>query len=492
MNELTYLRVEDGRLICSDGQGSEFALPVTDQLRQAVREQTAAEIPDVVIQIPEVLRPKDIQALVRAGATAEELAAASGLDLEHVNRYAAPVMDERAFVAERARSMAPAHDPAAPTLATLAEARLEQRGVDAASLVWDAVRQAQGWVVRLDFESSEGPARARWRVDLASAALAPLDEQARWIVASPEPDSPIPPMRLLNPLPGGAEEADADPADSPFSLLDGLMEARGLRDPADSGSLEELSGRADVLELRRGQDAATEAVSYLEAEPLDSTGNPITFLQEADQAEPAPLPEPVMPPAPLPTHQPAWLAPAGPAADQPGAAAQADKYDGDEDYEDYRDYGDMDDAVRPGSAMAEVTEVVAQQPVRPDPVWDRLAERPATALEPLTDRASIWARTAQDDGFEAQGALFQAAPVEQADSLSSPAPPPPPAPALAPAPAGGPPVESAPAAPALAGQPAEDGEAQPEPPVARSRSGAKRSSVPSWDEIVFGAARTDS
>jgi hypothetical protein len=468
MNELTYLRVEDGRLICSTESGAEFALPITDQLRQAVREQTAAEIPDVVIQIPEVLRPKDIQSLVRAGATAEELAAASGLDLVHVNRYALPVMDERAFVADRARDLPPSHDSGAPTLSALAEARLEERGVDATSLAWDAVRQAQGWVVRLDFESSEGPARARWRVDLASATLSPLDEQARWITAATEPDAPIPPMRLLSPLPGGAQEDDADGPDSPLSLLDGLMDARGLRDPALPGdSVDQLSDRADVLELRRGEDEATGALSYLEPEPLDSIGNPITFLQDTDEeaAEPGPLPEPLMPPAPLPTYEPSWLA-APVSAGEPGGASEPGP---DAAAEWAGDTGPVADAA---------TEAPLEAPrPRRDSIWDAPAREPVEP-PPAPDRASIWTRTAP--GFETQGELFQAAPVGQADyPRTTP---------LAASPKTESAADPAPGSGDQDGNPPED---QATRPATRSRSAAKRSSVPSWDEIVFGAARTD-
>jgi hypothetical protein len=266
MNELTFRRAENSQLIAADAAGAEYALPITDQVRAAVRDSAIHEIPDAVIQIPEDLRPKDIQSLVRAGAAPEELAGASGIELDHVLRYAAPVLDERLFVAERARELTASHDPGAPTLEQLATDRLAERGVEPTAIFWDAVRQAGHWVVRLDFESSEGLSRARWQVDLPTGTLTPLDEQARWIARSPEPDSPIPPMRRLSALPGGGEDGDGegveDNPDSPYSLLDGLMDARGLRDPVAPGeSLDPIAGHADVLELRRAEERPTEAGS---------------------------------------------------------------------------------------------------------------------------------------------------------------------------------------------------------------------------------------
>jgi hypothetical protein len=271
--------------------------------------------------------------------------------------------------------------------------------------------------------------------------LTPLDDQARWITAAPEPDAPIPPMRLLGSVPGGLEEDDGDPAASPLSLLDGLMDARGLREPLAPGAppLEALSGDADVLELRRDEEFATEAVSYLEPEPLDTAGNPITFLRDSEEyEEAAPLPEPALPPEPLPAPPP----------------------------------------LVPDESRRARRDLIWEAPPPPAPAADE---------EPVTDRASIWRRSVRNP--QEQGELFEAAPVE-AEDYQTAWPPPPAAPVAAPMVFS--PEEQAPVEPPPDPEepPAEDAAAQtPAPP--RSRGASKRSSVPSWDEIVFGAARTD-
>ncbi|MDR1118194.1 MAG: DUF3071 domain-containing protein, partial [Bifidobacteriaceae bacterium] len=391
MNELTFQRAEPGTLIVTDPEGTEHALPVTDQVRAGVREATAHEIPDVVIQIPEELRPKDIQSLVRAGASPEELAQTSGLELDYVLRYAAPVLDERVFVAGRARGLTLSHELGAPDLERLAAERLAERGVDTGALEWDAVRQAGHWVVRLDFEASEGPSRARWQVDLPTGTLTPLDEQANWIGRAAEPDSPIPPLRRLGVLTGGSEDAE-DPADSPYSLLDGLMDARGLRDPAPPAEgPDQLSGHADVLELRRPGD--TEAMSYMDPAPVDSIGNPITFLQDLDEDDSRPLPEPLLPDETNEPDEPAgprpeWLA--APEASPVEAPA-----------------ADLSDAVAPDEAAE------SRRPRR-DMIWDHEPE-PADRNDPATDRVSIWNRSAaaaDPPAGQLQGQLFDAAPVD--------------------------------------------------------------------------------
>ena len=50
-----------------------------------------------------MLRPRDIQARIRAGETPESVAAAAQTTVEKVMPYAAPVLAEREHVAERAQ-----------------------------------------------------------------------------------------------------------------------------------------------------------------------------------------------------------------------------------------------------------------------------------------------------------------------------------------------------------------------------------------------------
>ena len=49
------------------------------------------------------LRPRDIQTRIRAGETPEAVAHAAGTSVEKIMPFAAPVMAERAHVAERAQ-----------------------------------------------------------------------------------------------------------------------------------------------------------------------------------------------------------------------------------------------------------------------------------------------------------------------------------------------------------------------------------------------------
>ena len=94
-----------------------------------------------------ILRPRDIQARIRAGETPEAVAEAARTTLEKVMPYAAPVLAEREHVAERALRASirrPAGEPSAGTSRTLGEAvgsRLRGMNVDPDTVVWDAWRR---------------------------------------------------------------------------------------------------------------------------------------------------------------------------------------------------------------------------------------------------------------------------------------------------------------------------------------------------------------
>lgn len=65
-----------------------------------------------------MLRPRDIQARIRAGASVQELADASGVDVSKIERFANPVLLERQRAAEMATAAHPvlANGPALETL----------------------------------------------------------------------------------------------------------------------------------------------------------------------------------------------------------------------------------------------------------------------------------------------------------------------------------------------------------------------------------------
>ena len=104
MAQLTFTgRSGDGkRLLLVDDEGREHSLVIDARLRRAL---TGAPDSTSQLEIPmeSSLRPRDIQTRIRAGETPESVAHAAGTSVEKIMAFAAPVLAERAHVAERAQ-----------------------------------------------------------------------------------------------------------------------------------------------------------------------------------------------------------------------------------------------------------------------------------------------------------------------------------------------------------------------------------------------------
>jgi hypothetical protein len=133
----------------------------------------------------EPLSPKEIQARVRAGSSAEAVAAETGWPLDKVERYAGPLLAERAYVAQLAQAVEVRRSGGAVTgvgvtLADTVARVLWDEGMIRASVAWDARRRDDGkWIVTASFTTSRGPVQASWTYDNAGRNLHPIDEAAR-------------------------------------------------------------------------------------------------------------------------------------------------------------------------------------------------------------------------------------------------------------------------------------------------------------------------
>ena len=111
MRELTVVGLDDqGKYVVCEGDGptERFKLVADDRLRALLRgESPPPEQPPLDIQVTNMLSPKEIQARIRAGASVEQVAAASGSDIVRIRRFAHPVLLERARAAELATAAHP-------------------------------------------------------------------------------------------------------------------------------------------------------------------------------------------------------------------------------------------------------------------------------------------------------------------------------------------------------------------------------------------------
>ncbi|MPV49419.1 DUF3071 domain-containing protein [Pseudactinotalea sp. HY160] len=191
--ELVGIHNDGETVVLIDATGSRYRLVIDDALRAAVRRDRPQ-----LEQLRSVhMRPREIQVLIRAGATAAEVADQGGLPIEQVRRYEGPVLAERAHVANRSQALLVGRETGAPTLGDLVVDRLAARGI--AQVEWDARRRdSDPWEVVASYEDGDVTQQAAWQVDLAAQSFRALDEAARLLS---EIDLAAAPRRHLSAVP---------------------------------------------------------------------------------------------------------------------------------------------------------------------------------------------------------------------------------------------------------------------------------------------------
>jgi Protein of unknown function (DUF3071) len=192
MRELRFDGLSDdgARLVLAGNDGQRYTVEIDERLEAAVR-RDRARMSQVELEQAGVLRPREIQARIRAGATAEDVAAASGLPLEHVRRFEGPVQTERAWVAQQAQATEVRRPGGDIELGRLVTERLGSIGVDAAVITWDAWRRDDGlWVVIATFPVPPNTHVATWTYDSGGRTMTMVDDNARALSAI-APDAPL-------------------------------------------------------------------------------------------------------------------------------------------------------------------------------------------------------------------------------------------------------------------------------------------------------------
>lgn len=128
---------------------------------------------------------------MRSGESAADVASSTGWDLAKVLRYAEPLLDERAFMAQQARSVEIRRSGGG---ATLEEACAENVGAAAAEeIVWDSYRREDGrWIITADVP---GRGSATWTYDYHGRNLHPVDGLARALMGASVPE-PVPDVEI--------------------------------------------------------------------------------------------------------------------------------------------------------------------------------------------------------------------------------------------------------------------------------------------------------
>jgi hypothetical protein len=233
MRELKVIGLDaDGKhVLCQgDDPAEQFRLAVDDQLRSAVRgERIPPDQPQLDIEVTNMLSPKEIQAKIRAGASVEQVASASGSDLSRIRRFAHPVLLERARAAELATAAHPvlADGPAVLTLLETVSAALVSRGLEPDKLSWDAWRNEDSrWTVQLAWKvgRSDNIAHFFFSPGAHGGTVTAVDDAASELI-DPNFDRPLRPVAQVARL--EFEPAPAEPPAEPAPTEQPVHTRRG-------------------------------------------------------------------------------------------------------------------------------------------------------------------------------------------------------------------------------------------------------------------------
>jgi hypothetical protein len=174
---------DDGKslILTADGgdsaDGEKFELPIDDRLRAAARGD-ARRLTQIDVDLGTELPPRVIQSRIRAGETPEQVAAASGTRVERIMRFAHPVLQERARIAEQALEARVRLTDGTPstTLQRFMGERLRLLDSDVEAVQWDAHRDHDGaWLVTGAWRAGDKSGTVRWTFDLPARIVTPYD-----------------------------------------------------------------------------------------------------------------------------------------------------------------------------------------------------------------------------------------------------------------------------------------------------------------------------
>ena len=227
MDELRFERRDGETVIVATNSGDEFALMVDDTLLAEVRSahRAARHVKSV--------KPAEIQKLIRAGKSLDEITELTGADDEDIERYAAPVRAELDFILKQAQSVpvrTSTHSDSAPHQKfgeVLAERLI---GLAAERVNWSSWRDPDvGWLVALEFHSRGVDHRAIWAYNHRTQVLTPRNTDAVNLSKQADPgDRLIPRLRAVD------QPSDASPDSTSPTVHTPHIDPSHTEAPADA------------------------------------------------------------------------------------------------------------------------------------------------------------------------------------------------------------------------------------------------------------------
>lgn len=320
MEQLKVIGTEDDVLVVATESGERFALPLDEVLRaEARRARRGREHDDDRAPRPS---PREVQAHIRAGLSAREVATLLNARVEDVERFEGPVLAEREHVVAQALAVpvllgGALEQDTAITFGAAVRAKLADAGASAER--WTSWKDPSGWMIKLEFTANGIDHDARWGFDPRRSSLSPQNSDAIQLSRQGSlPEGLIPRLRALDtPLPKDDTRFDSgafgprrlDIEDEPGVEATGPVASAAQtaaikRSPDAPVASSETADLLEALRRRRGQrEPLPGAAEVREPEPRP-VGAPVALFDalepgyRSDETDPAPSPEPDRAPSP--------------------------------------------------------------------------------------------------------------------------------------------------------------------------------------------------
>jgi hypothetical protein len=294
MQDLRVIGVEGGALLVASDDGTRYRIAIDEVLQSKLRQA----IPDP--GAGRKLAPKEIQAHIRSGMSAQDVASITGVPIEYIQKFEGPVLAEREFVVQSALNVAVhiAIDTDPMNQGTTFGSAIRERLYDLGAINerWASWKEiGGGWVVKLAFTAEQIDHDARWRYDPKKAALAPLNNEAITLSQQGElAGALIPRLRAVvgderipdsSRFDSGAFTDEELAARDTASRLDPLQFVRpgdpptGIspsainRDPDEEFDSHQSNQTADLLEALRRRRGERESAQFDDDDSIDQYSN---------------------------------------------------------------------------------------------------------------------------------------------------------------------------------------------------------------------------
>ena len=308
MEQLKVIGTEDESLVLATESGDRFSLAVDDVLRIELRKARRDRETELPANRPS---PREIQAHIRAGLSAQEVATLLGARVEDVARFEGPVLAEREHVVGQALAVpvllgGDLEGDAHPTFGSAVRAKLAEAG--ATGERWTSWKEPTGWIVKLEFTASEVGHDARWGFEPRRGILSPLNADAIQLSRQGSlPEGLIPRLRALDAAAPKDDTRFDSGAFGPRRLPDADLESPELHAPTtpavqqaaikrSNDSVVTSSETADLLEALRRRRGQREPLPGIEDASSSRAHSPVALFDALepgyDEAPMSDEPEP--------------------------------------------------------------------------------------------------------------------------------------------------------------------------------------------------------